>query len=247
MMPKKLDMLEHISSKEKKQSYVNQMFETIAPRYDFITVFLSLGMDRGWKRTLIEMLDLKGDEKALDLACGTGDITFALAERLGRGQAIGIDITQGMVDIAESKRKAKSVANVVFQRGDIMSLPFADASFDHITCGYALRNVPDVELALIEIKRLLKPGGRFCSLDFAHPDSRVYRWLYFKYLVLIGSTVGFLLHGDIDTYRYIPESLKLYPGQRRVEAMMKRLGFVGTGYHEFVGGLMAINFGTKAV
>ncbi len=244
-MSKKLNLKEHISSKQQKQKYVNQMFDTIAPRYDFITVFLSYGMDRGWKRKLIEMLHLKGDERALDLACGTGDITFALGEHLHSGKAIGLDITQAMIVIAESKRRAKDVSNVFFHCGDIMSMPFPDASFDYVTCGYALRNVPDVELALVEIKRVLKPGGRFYSLDFGHPDSRIYRWLYLKYLVAVGSTLGIVLHGDPDTYRYIPESLKLYPGQRNVREMMNCLGFTETGFREFGGGIMAINYGAK--
>ena len=244
-MSKKLNLKEHISSKQEKQKYVNRMFETIAPRYDFITVFLSYGMDRGWKRKLIEMLHLKGDESALDLACGTGDLTFALGEHLHSGKAIGLDITQAMIVIAEGKRRARDVSNVFFHCGDIMSMPFPDASFDYMTCGYALRNVPDVELALVEIKRVLKPGGRFYSLDFGHPDSRIYRWLYLKYLVVVGSTLGIVLHGDPDTYRYIPESLKLYPGQRNVREMMNRLGFTETGFREFGGGIMAINYGAR--
>jgi demethylmenaquinone methyltransferase/2-methoxy-6-polyprenyl-1,4-benzoquinol methylase len=244
-MSKKPDLKEHISSKQKKQRYVTQMFETIAPRYDFITVFLSYGKDRGWKRKLIEMLNLKGDEKVLDLACGTGDITFALGECLRSGEVFGLDITQAMLAIAEGKRRARKVSNVFFHRADIMRLPFADASFDCVTCGYALRNVPDVEWALVEIKRVLKAGGRFCSLDFACPESRLYRWLYLRYLAVVGSTVGFILHGDPDIYRYISESLKLYPGQRGVREMMNRLGFVETGFHEFGGGIMAINYGTK--
>jgi demethylmenaquinone methyltransferase/2-methoxy-6-polyprenyl-1,4-benzoquinol methylase len=126
-----------------------------------------------------------------------------------------------------------------------MSMPFADESFDNVTCGYALRNVPDVAGALDEIKRVLKPGGRFLSLDFAHPGNRVYRWLYLRYLIVVGSTVGLLLHGDPDTYRYIPESLKLYPGQHGVKKLMDDAGFVETGILEFGGGIMAINYGAK--
>ncbi len=244
-MSKKLDLKEHVSSQKKKQRYVNQLFETIAPRYDFITVFLSYGMDQGWKRKLVEMLDLKGHERVLDLACGTGDITFALSERLSKGEAIGLDITQGMLSIAEIKRVARGVSNVLFYRADIMFMPFADATFDHVTCGYALRNVPDIESALIEIKRVLKPGGRFHSLDFAHPGNRIYRWLYFHYLEIIGSILGLILHGDPDTYRYIPESLKLYIGQRGVWKLMEHLGFIETGFEEFGGGIMAINYGKK--
>lgn len=244
-MSKKLNLKEHISSKQKKQHYVTQMFETIAPRYDLITVLLSYGMDRGWKVKLIEMLKLKGNERALDLACGTGDITFALGEKLPQGNAIGLDITKGMIEIAERKRRERNVHNVSFQLGDIMSLPFENASFDCVTCGYALRNVPDVELALVEIKRVLKPGGRLISLDFAHPDSRIYRWLYLNYLVVVGSSVGIILHGDADVYRYIPESLKRYPGQHGVQELMNRVGFGETGFQEFGGGIMAINYGTK--
>lgn len=244
-MQRKLNLREHISSKEKKQTYVNQMFAIIAPRYDFITSFLSFGMDSGWKRKLVSMLNLEGHERVLDLACGTGDITFALGAQLPRGEAVGVDITQEMIDIAQSKKSERSIANVAFQQGDIMRLPFEDSSFDHVTCGYALRNVPDVELALREIARVLKPGGRFCSLDFAHPDNAIYRWAYINYLIVVGSAVGFALHGDIDVYRYIPESLKLYPGQRRVAQMMQEIGFSAVGYQEFGGGIMAINYGNK--
>jgi demethylmenaquinone methyltransferase/2-methoxy-6-polyprenyl-1,4-benzoquinol methylase len=244
-MPERLNLKEYISSKEKKQTYVNRLFETIAPRYDFITVFLSYGMDRGWKRRLVDMAKLGGDETALDLACGTGDITFALAERLTAGQAVGLDITEGMLRIAEQKRSERNIANVAFHRADIMSMPFETESFDCVTCGYALRNVPDVARALEEIKRVLRPGGRFLSLDFAHPGNKIYRWLYLRYLAAVGSALGFILHGDPDTYRYIPESLKLYPGQRGVRELMNEAGFVDAGILEFGGGIMAINYGTK--
>lgn len=240
-----MDLKEHISCKTTKQRYVNRLFETIAPRYDFFTVFFSCGMDQRWKRMLIETINLKGDERALDLACGTGDITFALGEKLHSGQAYGLDITQAMIDIAQAKRQMRNIHNVLFHRADIMCIPFADASVDCVTCGYALRNVPDVEVALVEIKRILKPGGRFCSLDFAHPGNRLYRWLYLRYLIVAGSIVGYILHGDPDTYRYIPESLKLYPGQRIVQELMNHLGFVETGVREFGGGIMAINYGIK--
>src|SRR5262245_2189815 len=133
-MAKKLNLKEHITSKEKKQRYVNQMFTTIAPRYDLITVLLSYGMDRGWKVRLIEMLGLKGNERALDLACGTGDITFSIGERLPSGDVIGLDITHKMLEIAESKRVERNAKNVSFQRADIMSMPYADASFDCVSC-----------------------------------------------------------------------------------------------------------------
>jgi ubiquinone/menaquinone biosynthesis methyltransferase len=241
----KLDLREHVSSKEKKQRYANRLFETIASRYDFFTVFMSYGMDRRWKRSLVEMADLRGDEAALDIACGTGDITFMLANRLKTGHAVGLDITHAMLEIAARKRRDSAAANVSFHRGDIMRLPFCDETFDRVTGGYALRNVPDVAVALGEIKRVLKPGGRCLSLDFGHPSNKAYRWLYLKYLAVAGSAAGLILHRDADTYRYIPETLKLYPGQRGVSEMMERAGFIDTGFLEFGGGIMAINYGTK--
>jgi demethylmenaquinone methyltransferase/2-methoxy-6-polyprenyl-1,4-benzoquinol methylase len=240
-----LDLKQHVSSREKKQTYVNRLFETIAPRYDFFTRFMSYGMDGGWKRELVRMAKLEGHETTLDLACGTGDITFALAHRTDRGFAVGLDITRGMLEIAERKRRGSNQRNVSFHQADIMQLPFPDSSFDCVTGGYALRNVPDIEGALGEIRRVLKPGGRFLSLDFAHPPNGLYRWLYFKYLAVVGSAVGYVLHRDADTYRYIPESLKVYPGQRGVKELMDRLGFVETGFREFGGGIMAVNFGRK--
>src|SRR5687767_8018756 len=106
----KLNLKEYISSKENKQRYVNRLFETIASRYDFFTVFMSYGMDRGWKRKLVDMAGLKGDEVALDLACGTGDITFEIARRLQQGRAIGLDITRSMLEIAERKRRESRTA-----------------------------------------------------------------------------------------------------------------------------------------
>jgi len=241
----KLDLKAHVASKEKKQRYANRLFETIAARYDFFTAFMSYGMDRGWKRELIRMLDSKGGETTLDIACGTGDITFMTAKQLTTGHAIGLDITQAMLEIAERKRRERATGNVCFHRGDIMHIPFADQTFDCVTGGYALRNVPEVAGALAEIKRVLKPGGRLLSLDFGHPANRLYRRAYLRYLTIVGSVVGLMMHGDADTYRYIPETLKLYPGQRGVCQMMQAAGFVDTGFREFGGGIMAINYGRR--
>jgi demethylmenaquinone methyltransferase / 2-methoxy-6-polyprenyl-1,4-benzoquinol methylase len=245
-MTQKLDLREHISSKDKKQRYVTRLFQTIAPRYDFITVFLSYGLDRRWKRDLVDMLALTGKECVLDLACGTGDITFELGRRLNTGQAVGLDITQAMLDIAEAKRRTAGIDNVLFHRADIMQIPFADETFDCVTGGYAIRNVPDIGCALREIVRVMKRGGRVNLLDFGHPPNTAYRWLYLRYLEVVGSTLGLVLHGDADTYRYIPETLKLYTGQQGVQSLMDACGFVETGFRQFGGGIMAINFGTKA-
>lgn len=243
-MPK-LPMQECITSKERKQGYVNQMFSTIAPRYDLVTALLSYGQDRRWKRNLVDMASLESHYQILDLACGTGDITFLLAERVKTGSVVGVDITPGMIEIAARKKAQRRLVNAHFRLGDVCRLDFPSESFDRITVGYGVRNVPDIPLLLQEVFRLLKPAGRFLSLDFAKPANPVYRRAYFYYLSAVGCLLGWLLHGDADVYRYIVESLKLYPGQDGIRALMNAAGFVETGFVTFLGGVTAINFGSK--
>ena len=241
----RLEMKEHITSTEKKQLYVNQMFATIAPRYNLVTSLLSYGRDKRWKRQLVELARIEPQHEILDLACGTGDITFMLAEKLTHGRVIGVDITAGMLEIAQRKKRRLALKTIEFELGDIMHLAFSEKRFDRITVGYGLRNVPDISKLLKEVFRLLKPGGRFLSLDFGKPANRIYRAIYLQYLTVVGSALGCILHGNADVYRYIPESLKLYPGQEGVKALMDATGFVDTGYICHLGGAIAINYGTK--
>lgn len=241
----RLPMKEYIGSVEKKQIYVNQMFTRIAPKYDFVTRVLSYGADMKWKRMLVEMAEVAPGHMVLDLACGTGDITFLLAAKVTSGQVIGVDITPRMLQIAEKRGQALGLDSVRFEQGDIVGLSHPDNRFDRITAGYGVRNVPVIPRLLAEVFRLLKPGGRFLALDFGKPRNRLYRVIYLNYLVLVGSALGLLLHGDPDVYRYIPESLKCYPGQVGLQEMMNSAGFVGTGHVNILGGAIAINYGTK--
>lgn len=241
---RKFAMLEHIDSKEKKQTYVNQMFATIAPRYDLITKLLSYGQDQRWKERLVHMAAIEPHHQVLDLACGTGDIAFLLARSITCGQVTGVDITPGMIDIAR-RRRSTGLANVHFEVADIMQLSFPNHSFDRITVGYGVRNVPDIPQLLREVFRLLKPGGQFLSLDFGKPTNRFYHRVYLTYLGTVGSVLGWLLHRDPDVYGYIAESIKLYPGQDGVKRLMQEAGFVDTRIVQFLGGALAINSGGK--
>jgi demethylmenaquinone methyltransferase/2-methoxy-6-polyprenyl-1,4-benzoquinol methylase len=127
----------------------------------------------------------------------------------------------------------------------MLALPFDRAAFDVITIGYGLRNVPDLNLALGEIHRVLAPGGRLLSLDFNRPESRIVRAAYLAYLTVVGSALGLVLHGDPNTYRYIPESIRLYPGAVRVAALMNEAGFDDVTVMPLLGGLMSIHVGRK--
>ena len=231
---------DRFSSPEHKRRYVRGLFATIADRYDLITVLLSGGLDRRWKARLVAQVDWAGAPRALDLACGTGDIAFAAAGKGGR--VTGLDITHRMLQLAMRKPQLRPVS---FITGDMMALPFADATFDIITTGYGLRNVPDLAGALREINRVLRPGGRMLALDFDRPSNTAIRTLYLTYLTILGSSLGLLLHRDPDTYRYIPESIRRYPGAAEVSAMARRLGFASCEHTPVLGGLMAMHSATK--
>lgn len=228
-----------------KRRYVRWLFDTIADRYDLITAVLSYGQDRRWKRRLAAMARIAPGARALDLACGTGDIAFELACR--GADVVGLDITLRMIELARAKRAEASGLPLAprFLVGDMMALPFPDQSFDVVTTGYGVRNVPVIETALVEIRRVLRPGGRFLSLDFNRPGHPIVRAIYLAYLTLVGSVLGLVLHGRSDTYRYIPATIRRYPGAAGVARLLRDLRFDDVTHVTVLGGLMAINTATR--
>jgi ubiquinone/menaquinone biosynthesis methyltransferase len=235
------------TSPERKGRHVRQLFSTIADRYDFITVVLSFGRDRAWKRRLIREGAVRRGDHVIDLACGTGDIAMLAA---GTGARVtGLDITIRMIELARGKaalaNAGGSTAVPRFVVADMMALPLRDASADVVTTGYGLRNVPQLEAAIDEVVRVLGPRGRLVSLDFNRPESAAIRWPWVAYLTVVGSALGWLLHRDPDTYRYIPESLRRYPGARRVAALLQQRGFARVRIIPILGGLMTIHVASK--
>jgi len=235
-----MSLRRELSAPDAKRRYVRRLFATVADRYDLITVVLSYGLDRRWKRRLVEMVGTGDGACALDLACGTGDLTYALAARGAR--ATGLDVTPRMIELARRKGVRPPAGPApAWLVGDMMALPFADGSFDVVTTGYGIRNVPVIEPALAEIRRVLRPGGRLLSLDFNRPEHALVRGVYLAYLTGVGGALGYALHGDPDTYRYIPESIRRYPGARGLATLMRDAGFDDARAHPVLGGLMAIN------
>lgn len=226
------------TSPEHKRRYVRTLFATIADRYDFITVFLSFGRDRAWKRRLVREARISNGDRVLDLACGTGDIAFQAA-RCG-ARVVGLDITTRMIELAHAKPEAQAGA-AHFLVGDMMALPFGRAAIDVVTTGYGLRNVPNLADALDEIARVLRPGGRLLSLDFNRPQSPLIRSVYLAYLTVVGSALGWALHRDPDTYRYIPESVRRYPGAQGVADLLRTRGFDEVRVMPLFGGFMTLH------
>jgi ubiquinone/menaquinone biosynthesis methyltransferase len=230
------------TSPDHKRRFVRTLFSTIADRYDLITVLLSLGRDRAWKRRLVREARITRGEHVVDLACGTGDIAFEAA-RNGACVA-GLDVTLRMVELARAKAEHPDGTQQRaphFAVADMMSLPLADATVDVVTTGYGLRNVPVLENAVDEIARVLKPAGRLASLDFNRPQSAFIRWPYLVYLNTVGSILGLILHRDPDTYRYIPESVRRYPGAGGIAELLRAHGFEHVRILPVLGGLMTIH------
>jgi ubiquinone/menaquinone biosynthesis methyltransferase len=231
-----------LATPDGKRAYVRRLFSTIADRYDLITVLLSYGQDRRWKRRVVNLSGLTAGTRVLDVACGTGDLALAAA---GRGADVtGLDVTHRMVQLARARRTQAGL-DVQFVVGDMAALPFPDEAFDVVTTGYGIRNVPEIAPAIREISRVLRPGGLLLSLDFNRPDNPVLRAVYLGYLTAVGSALGFVLHRDPDTYRYIPESIRRYPGARVVRDLIGANGFATTGHLPVLGGLMAIHTARK--
>jgi demethylmenaquinone methyltransferase/2-methoxy-6-polyprenyl-1,4-benzoquinol methylase len=232
---------DRIATADGKQRYVRALFATIADRYDLITVVLSYGQDRRWKRRLLELAVPPPGASVLDLATGTGDIAYAFAARGAR--VVGLDVTYRMIELAKAKAAGRSPAT--FLVADMLALPFPAGSFDIVTTGYGLRNVPDLARAVDEIQRVLKPGGQALSLDFNRPSNALVRTVYLWYLTIVGGALGWLLHRDTDTYRYIPASIRLYPGAERVGQLLEKRGFARARHYPVLGGLMAIHHAVK--
>ena len=244
---------ERISTPDGKRRYVRALFATIADRYDFITVALSYGQDQRWKRRVIALVEPRPGLRVLDLATGTGDLAFAAAARGAR--VVGLDITYRMIELARRKSQPASpeLARAEGERkralqfavGDMLALPFPAASFDIVTTGYGLRNVPDLPQAIEEIRRVLAPGGQVISLDFNRPVNTWIRCAYLAYLTVVGAALGWVLHRDPDTYRYIPASIRYYPGAAAVARMFEDRGFSRVRHYRVLGGLMAIHHATR--
>ena len=222
---------------------MNWLFSRVAPRYDLGNALMSAGWHTKWKIRLVDLADIRPGDRVLDLACGTGDVTWRIAQRAHRGEVIGADINADMMRQAEPKRP-EGVDTVHFVEADAADLPFPDAAFDRVTCVYAGRGFPDWPAVIREVHRVLKPGGHFWNLDFARPPNRAWDAVYRSWMTVSGAALGTALHGHPLTYIYIPASMKAYPGQRWLDGQLREAGFE-TELYETRACLMAYNHGMK--
>ena len=230
---------------EKRAAKVNDLFGTIARRYDLLNDLQSGGLHRYWKRRLVRLGNVTPGARALDVCCGTGDIALRLA-RAG-AEVVGLDFSEPMLEVArERSRKPKAESrNLQFVHGDAQALPFGDAEFDIVTVGYGLRNLRSWEAGLREMARVAKPGGRVLVLDFGKPENPVWRGLYFAYLRVAVPTLGRLFAGSAEAYAYILDSLRHYPAQLGVAARLRELRLTNVQTINLLGGAMSIHRAIK--
>lgn len=232
---------------EERAAKVGDLFAKIARRYDLLNDLQSFGLHRLWKRRVVQLANAKSGDRALDLCCGTGDISFTLAKN--GAETTGLDFSPQMLEIAESRRQISNrksqIANLKFLQSDAQQLPFPDNSFDAITVGYGLRNLANLDRGLDEMVRVAKPGGRIISLDFGKPPNFLWRKMYFAHLRCSVPLIGLLFCGNAQAYAYILESLKHYPAQLAIAEKMRERKLQNVRVINLLGGAMAINYGKK--
>ena len=222
------------------------MFANIAGRYDLLNHLLSGNTDRRWRRLVAKRLrnSLAGrDALALDVACGTGDLAFAIAEATG-AQIIGIDFCRPMLDIAVSKASNGGLA-VPFIEGDALKLPFGEATFDAASIAFGLRNLSSLENGLSELLRILKPEGRAAFLEFSKPVVPGFRPLFQFYFMRVLPLIGGIVSGSREAYKYLPDSVSRFPDQKRLAELMREAGFEQVEYQNLSCGIAALHLGTR--
>lgn len=221
------------------------MFAGIAGRYDLLNHLLSGNTDKRWRRLVAEELrpSLGEGALALDVACGTGDLSFTLSAA-GSAQVVGVDFCRPMLEIAREKAEGREVS-VPFMEGDALRLPFADEVFDVATIAFGLRNLSSVEGGLRELRRVVRPGGRVAVLEFSTPVVPGFRALFQFYFTRVLPRIGGLVSGSRGAYEYLPDSVSKFPDQKRLAALMRETGFEAVSYRNLTGGIAALHTGTR--
>jgi demethylmenaquinone methyltransferase/2-methoxy-6-polyprenyl-1,4-benzoquinol methylase len=233
----------------KKQGLVDDVFHKVARRYDLMNDLMSGGLHRLWKDALAAKVNARGRPgfRHLDVAGGTGDIAFRVAKQaMADAEVVVLDINGDMLEVGRARAIERGLDDrVEFVQANAESLPFPDAHFNAYTIAFGIRNVPRIELALAEAYRVLEPGGRFLCLEFSHVALPGLDKIYEAYSFNVIPTIGKLVAGESEPYRYLVESIRRFPGAEAFESMIRKAGFRRTGFERLTGGVVAIHSGWK--
>lgn len=232
-----------------KQPLVNEVFHNVARRYDMMNDLMSAGMHRVWKSAFVDWLSppKRSGWKALDVAGGTGDIAFRILEASDRKADVTVlDINGSMLEVGRDRAAKKGIAeHLSFVEANAEELPFPGKSFDAYTIAFGIRNVPRIDVALSEAFRVLKTGGRFMCLEFSEVEMPMLDKFYDAWSFNAIPAIGKAVTGDGDSYRYLVESIRKFPGQEDFAAMIRNAGFSRVAYRNYSGGIAAAHSGWK--
>lgn len=227
-----------------KEEKVHHVFEKIYNNYDKMNTVISFQQHVRWRSDTMNRMNVKKGTKALDVCCGTADWTLALAEAVGpNGEVIGLDFSKNMLKIGQEK--IKHLEQVKLIHGNAMELPFEDNSFDYVTIGFGLRNVPDYMQVLREMHRVVKPGGMVVCLETSHPTLFGFRQLYYFYFRFIMPFFGKLFAKSYKEYSWLNESTMNFPGMKELVEMFKQAGYKNVYFRSYTGGVAAVHIGYK--
>ena len=229
-----------------KTEQVRQMFDSIAPAYDFMNRAMTLGIDIWWRKLAVKRLQRIRPARILDVATGTGDFAIQLNGALHPQHITGIDLSQGMLDEAVRKVKEKGLEDSIsFEQGDCMALPMQDNAFDAVTVAFGVRNFEHLQQGYQEMARVLRPGGMLCVLELSTPTNRLIRWFYDLYTLHIIPAIGSMKSGDKSAYRYLPQSIAAVPQGDDMLQLMRNAGLRETTLKRLTLGVCTIYTAVK--
>ncbi|MFD1018489.1 demethylmenaquinone methyltransferase [Thalassobacillus hwangdonensis] len=231
---------------QSKEERVHHVFEKIYDRYDTMNSVISFQRHKAWRKDVMRRMQVKQGDHALDVCCGTGDWTVALADAVGKqGKVIGLDFSENMLSVAIKKKLATKKFQMEFQHGNAMALPFEDDQFDFVTIGFGLRNVPDYKQVLKEMARVVKPGGKVVCLETSQPTMPIFRQGYYLYFKHIMPALGRVFAKSYDEYSWLHESAKDFPDQQTLKRMFEEAGLTDVVVKAYTGGVAAMHMGEK--
>ncbi|PDM41074.1 MULTISPECIES: demethylmenaquinone methyltransferase [unclassified Geobacillus] len=231
---------------QSKEERVHHVFEKIYKHYDRMNSVISFRRHLKWREDTMKRMNVQKGKKALDVCCGTADWTIALAEAVGlSGEVYGLDFSKNMLQVGEQKVKERQLANVKLIHGNAMNIPFPDNTFDYVTIGFGLRNVPDYMTVLKEMYRVVKPGGKVVCLETSQPTLIGFRQLYYFYFRFIMPLFGKLFAKSYEEYSWLQESARDFPGRDELAQMFRDAGFVDIEVKSYTFGVAAMHLGHK--